>query len=88
MANDPPREFNMTCPVPLDLHTTVQMAHGGGGRLMRNLIESMFLPAFGSFPDGSPPPGKPPHAFASTLNSDDGASFSPINVPTRESASL
>jgi hydrogenase expression/formation protein HypE len=25
----------------------VQMAHGGGGRLMRELIEAMFLPAFG-----------------------------------------
>ena len=53
MSNNPPREFNLSCPVPLDLHTTVQMAHGGGGRLMRNLIESMFLSALGTSPDGS-----------------------------------
>jgi hydrogenase expression/formation protein HypE len=59
MSNSPPREFNLSCPVPLDLHTTVQMAHGGGGRLMRNLIESVFLPAFGSFPDGSRRPEIP-----------------------------
>ena len=39
-------KFNLTCSVPLSNHATVQLAHGGGGRLMRNLIESMFLPAF------------------------------------------
>ena len=38
MSND----FNLNCPVPLSDHATVQMAHGGGGRLMRNLIESCF----------------------------------------------
>ncbi|NQU21391.1 MAG: hydrogenase expression/formation protein HypE [Candidatus Nealsonbacteria bacterium] len=32
--------------MPLGDHTTVQLAHGGGGRLMRGLIEGMFLPAF------------------------------------------
>jgi hydrogenase expression/formation protein HypE len=41
-------EVNLNCPVPISDHATVQMAHGGGGRLMRNLIESMFLPAFGA----------------------------------------
>jgi len=39
-------EFNLSCPLPLDHHTTVQLAHGGGGRLMRRLIERIFLPAF------------------------------------------
>ena len=39
-------EFNLSCPAPLSDHATVQLAHGGGGRLMRNLIESMFRPAF------------------------------------------
>ena len=39
-------DFNLNCPVPLSDHATVQLAHGGGGRLMRNLIEGMFLPAF------------------------------------------
>jgi hydrogenase expression/formation protein HypE len=52
MANDQPREFVLSCPVPLDAHTTVQMAHGGGGRLMRNLIENIFLPAFRAPPEG------------------------------------
>jgi hydrogenase expression/formation protein HypE len=47
MSND----FNLQCPVPLRDHPTVQMAHGGGGRMMRQLIESLFLPAFSqSFP--------------------------------------
>jgi hydrogenase expression/formation protein HypE len=38
-------EFNLTCPMPLPLDT-VQMAHGGGGRVMRTLIESLLVPAF------------------------------------------
>ncbi len=48
MANHPDREFNLNCPVPRQSYSTVQMAHGGGGRLMRNLIEQVFLPAFGT----------------------------------------
>ena len=61
-------EFNLQCPVPLSDHTTVQMAHGGGGRLMRNLIESMFLPAFGS--NLSPlPPGEGQGEGVSRLSS-------------------
>jgi hydrogenase expression/formation protein HypE len=39
-------EFQLQCPLPLRDHPTVQMAHGGGGRFMRQLIESMFRPAF------------------------------------------
>jgi len=38
----------LSCPVPLQRHTTVQLAHGGGGRLMRQLIEDIFLEAFHS----------------------------------------
>lgn len=38
-------EFQTNCPVPLR-HATVQMAHGGGGRLMRELLEGVMLPAF------------------------------------------
>ncbi|MBI4550185.1 MAG: hydrogenase expression/formation protein HypE [Candidatus Omnitrophica bacterium] len=34
------------CPVPPVLHETVQLAHGGGGKLMRDLIEGIFIPAF------------------------------------------
>jgi len=39
-------DFTLHCPMPLGDHATVQLAHGGGGRLMRGLIEGMFLPAF------------------------------------------
>ena len=38
---------NFACPVPASDYATVQLAHGGGGRLMRRLIEEEFLPAFG-----------------------------------------
>ena len=37
-----------TCPVPLSRYSHVVMAHGGGGRLMQQLIESVFVPAFAS----------------------------------------
>ncbi|MFT3772170.1 MAG: hydrogenase expression/formation protein HypE [Minicystis sp.] len=37
--------FEMSCPAPLR-PPTVQLAHGGGGRLMRELIERVFLSAF------------------------------------------
>ena len=64
MSND----FNLNCPVPLSEHATVQMAHGGGGRVMRNLIESLFLPAFraeSSSPQPlAPSPSSPPHDSA------------------------
>jgi hydrogenase expression/formation protein HypE len=39
-------DFQRACPIPLSDNQTVQLAHGGGGRLMRNLIERMFIPAF------------------------------------------
>lgn len=41
-----PPDSALTCPAPLGRHTTVQLAHGGGGRLTRDLIEELFLPAF------------------------------------------
>ncbi|KFE67069.1 hydrogenase expression/formation protein HypE [Hyalangium minutum] len=34
--------LNRSCPAPLK-HSTIQLAHGGGGRLMRQLIEEVFL---------------------------------------------
>lgn len=36
------------CPVPEPVSGRIQMAHGGGGRLMNDLIRSVFLTAFGS----------------------------------------
>lgn len=38
-------EFELNCPLPLR-HDTVQLAHGGGGRIMRELLEKVMLPAF------------------------------------------
>ncbi|HEY5961891.1 MAG TPA: hydrogenase expression/formation protein HypE [Polyangiaceae bacterium] len=35
-----------SCPLPVTGHTTIQMAHGGGGRLTQRLLEQVFLPAF------------------------------------------
>ncbi len=46
-------DFSLQCPAPLGNHTTVQMAHGGGGRLMRALIEGFFRPAFGAGEKGA-----------------------------------
>jgi hydrogenase expression/formation protein HypE len=42
----PPSDVVLSCPSPLGRHSTVQLAHGGGGRLMRELIGQLFLPAF------------------------------------------
>ena len=39
-------EFVLQCPIPLDDNPTVQMGHGGGGRMTRDLIERIFLPVF------------------------------------------
>lgn len=39
-------EFSLSCPLPLGQYPHVVMAHGGGGRLMQQLIESLFVPAF------------------------------------------
>ena len=48
MSIDP---LSLSCVRPLR-HATVQMAHGGGGRLMKELIEGLFLPTLGADPAG------------------------------------
>ena len=35
-----------SCPIPIGQYAQVLMAHGGGGRLMHQLLERVFLPAF------------------------------------------
>lgn len=40
------REFDLSCPLPLR-PSTVQLAHGGGGRLSREIVEIVFRRAFG-----------------------------------------
>ncbi|MBU8870170.1 MAG: hydrogenase expression/formation protein HypE [Gemmatimonadales bacterium] len=39
---------NLSCPLPLLDHDTVQLAHGAGGRLSADLIEKLILPRFSS----------------------------------------
>ncbi|HEY3972670.1 MAG TPA: hydrogenase expression/formation protein HypE [Candidatus Sulfotelmatobacter sp.] len=41
-------EFNLSCPVPKVADDRIVLAHGGGGRLTHQLIEKIFLPAFGN----------------------------------------
>ena len=41
-------EFNLSCPVPRVADDRIVLAHGGGGRLTHQLIEKIFLPAFGN----------------------------------------
>ncbi len=42
-------DFNLICPIPIQKYPTVLLAHGGGGKLMYQLISQMFLSAFGYF---------------------------------------
>jgi hydrogenase expression/formation protein HypE len=51
-------EFSLSCPFPIQNYPKVLMAHGGGGKLMHQLIARMFLPVFGN------PPSEPPHDAA------------------------
>ena len=39
-------EFAPTCPIPIRDYPAVLLAHGGGGRLMGDLVQRLFLPAF------------------------------------------
>lgn len=41
-----PPDFNASCPLPIQRYPHVLMAHGGGGRLMHNLIEDIIGKAF------------------------------------------
>jgi hydrogenase expression/formation protein HypE len=41
-----PAEFPLSCPFPIQNYPNVLMAHGGGGKLMHQLIGKMFVPAF------------------------------------------
>jgi hydrogenase expression/formation protein HypE len=38
--------FALSCPIPIADYPNIMLAHGGGGRLMHQLIERMFMPAF------------------------------------------
>ncbi|MGA2619258.1 MAG: hydrogenase expression/formation protein HypE [Thermoguttaceae bacterium] len=69
MTENSPQEMALRCPLPLADQATIQMAHGGGGRWMRMLIEGMFRPAFAAeagpaFVDASPAGASSPPAPA------------------------
>ena len=36
----------MQCSIPITTHDFIQLAHGGGGKLTQNLINSIFYPYF------------------------------------------
>jgi hydrogenase expression/formation protein HypE len=38
--------FSPVCPIPINEYPQILLAHGGGGKLMHQLIEKMFVPAF------------------------------------------
>jgi hydrogenase expression/formation protein HypE len=40
------KNFSMQCPIPIRDYPNILLAHGGGGKLMHDLIGRMFLPAF------------------------------------------
>jgi hydrogenase expression/formation protein HypE len=46
MAEDSSREFTWSCPPLFRDSDRILLAHGGGGRLMQQLLEKVFLPAF------------------------------------------
>ncbi|MBU6402267.1 MAG: hydrogenase expression/formation protein HypE [Verrucomicrobia bacterium] len=41
-----PSQTPLDCPLPFADYPNILLAHGGGGRLTRHLIEELFLPAF------------------------------------------
>ncbi|HXE41525.1 MAG TPA: hydrogenase expression/formation protein HypE [Candidatus Baltobacteraceae bacterium] len=41
-----PPDFNASCPIPISQYPHVLMAHGGGGKLMHQLLENIFGKAF------------------------------------------
>jgi hydrogenase expression/formation protein HypE len=43
-----PKDFQLQCSVPLNDSEGVQLAHGGGGRRMHELLEGLLLPSFSS----------------------------------------
>jgi len=46
MSQKPSVDFTPVCPFPIQNYPQVLLAHGGGGRLMHQLIGKLFVPAF------------------------------------------
>ena len=43
--------FDLSCPIPFKSTETIEIGHGGGGLMTRQLVEGLFRPAFGAGPD-------------------------------------
>jgi len=43
---EPMESFQLSCPLPIQDYPSIQLAHGGGGRLMHQLIQRVFRAAF------------------------------------------
>jgi len=41
-------DFTAVCPIPIQQYPRIQLAHGGGGKLMHQLVEKMFIKALGN----------------------------------------
>jgi len=48
MTADAKTGAGFSCPIPIEQYSNILLAHGGGGKLSHQLIEKMFLPAFGN----------------------------------------
>src|SRR5512139_1595066 len=48
MASESKNGNAFMCPIPIEQYPNVLLAHGGGGKLTHQLIEKMFMPAFGN----------------------------------------
>jgi hydrogenase expression/formation protein HypE len=71
-------EFTLSCPIPISQYPQILLAHGGGGRLMHQLIEKIFGAAFANeylnerhdgailTLDLTPPPAPPRHGEGSS----------------------
>ncbi len=46
----PGTELTPACPIPIGQYPRVLLAHGGGGKLMHELLEKVFFAAFGGVP--------------------------------------
>jgi hydrogenase expression/formation protein HypE len=46
--------LTLSCPIPIKQYPNILLAHGGGGTLMHDLIEKVFLPAFNRQAQDSP----------------------------------
>ncbi len=46
MSEPAPKPLEISCPTPPFRSTEIQLAHGGGGRMMQQLIDRIFAPAF------------------------------------------